>query len=140
MRRRSVRFYIASRFERYQDARKVRRLIRNEGHEVQAQWLDRAGDKRLWQAEAVAAQQDVDDLMGADMVLLLTSVPRQGYTTGGSHTEFGMAMAAGIPVAVLGRRENVFHHLPQVRQFESPGELVNYLRELNNGTAGDADR
>ena len=102
-----------------------------------ARWLDRAGDKKLWLKDAAAAAEDREDLLGADMLLLLTSVPRQGYTTGGSHTEFGMALAAGIPVAVLGRRENVFHHLPEVRQFETPGSLVSWLREVNSGQRGD---
>lgn len=129
-----MKFYIATRFERYMDGRKVRRLIQNEGHEVVAHWLDRAGDKKLWQPNEEAAQEDWDDVMAADMLLLLTSTPHYGYTSGGSHTEFGLAMAAGKRVAVLGRRENVFHYLPGVEQFEAPGALVRWLRSLEGGT------
>lgn len=49
---------------------------------------------------------------------------------GGRHVEFGMARAWGKICIVVGPRENVFHHLPGVHQFETWAEALEYLGGL----------
>lgn len=51
---------------------------------------------------------------------------------GGRHVEFGLAVALGKRLIVIGHRENLFHHLPAVEFFESPQEMMRSL-----GCAGD---
>jgi hypothetical protein len=45
-----------------------------------------------------------------DVLLLLKPVASHRTTTGGHHVETGVALAMGMPVVLLGERENVFHH------------------------------
>jgi hypothetical protein len=42
--------------------------------------------------------------------VLLKPAASHRKTTGGHHVETGIALAMGMPVALLGERENVFHH------------------------------
>ena len=49
--------------------------------------------------------------MAADGVIVFTGMPNSVLATGGSHVEFGLALAQGKRVIVVGPRENVFHYL-----------------------------
>ena len=49
--------------------------------------------------------------MAADAVIVFTEMPNSVLATGGSHVEFGLALAQGKRVIVVGPRENVFHYL-----------------------------
>jgi len=49
--------------------------------------------------------------MAADAVIVFTEIPNAVLATGGSHVEFGLALAQGKRVIVVGPRENVFHYL-----------------------------
>ena len=55
---------------------------------------------------------------------------------GGRHVEFGLAIAWGKPVYLVGERENVFHWLPQVRVFPALDEVVNYLKTIRGDRYG----
>ena len=43
---------------------------------------------------------------------------------GGRHVEFGLALAAGKRLCIVGPRENIFHFLPRVEVFRSTDDLV----------------
>jgi hypothetical protein len=49
--------------------------------------------------------------MRADAVIIFTEIPNTVLATGGRHVEFGLALAHGKRVFVVGPRENVFHYL-----------------------------
>jgi hypothetical protein len=49
--------------------------------------------------------------MAADAVIIFTEIPNATPATGGRHVEFGLALAQGKRVIVVGPRENVFHYL-----------------------------
>src|SRR5260370_22529594 len=57
------------------------------------------------------ARQDCEDLMAADAVIIFTEIPNTILATGGRHVEFGLALAQGKRVIIVGPRENVFHYL-----------------------------
>src|SRR5260370_9542714 len=57
------------------------------------------------------ARQDCEDLMAADAVIIFTEIPNTILATGGRHVEFGLALAQGKRVTIVGPRENVFHYL-----------------------------
>jgi hypothetical protein len=49
--------------------------------------------------------------MAADAVIIFTEIPNTILATGGRHVEFGLALAQGKRVIIVGPRENVFHYL-----------------------------
>lgn len=57
--------------------------------------------------------------MSADCVISFTEAPRSSANRGGRHVEFGIALANGARVIVVGHRENIFHWLPQIEFFET---------------------
>ena len=53
-------------------------------------------------------------------MIVSRGLPRAPLSTrGGRHAEFGIALALGKRVIVIGPRENVFHALPAVERYES---------------------
>ena len=56
---------------------------------------------------------DQEDVLAADALVCFTEPPGDGGS-GGRHVELGMALALGRRVIVVGRREHIFHHLPEV--------------------------
>lgn len=99
--------------------REVREKLHRIGHTVTSRWIN--GEHELLEGRDCAemarfAQEDIEDLRKADMVLYF--VPDSSHRQrGGRHVEFGIALALDIPIKVIGPKENVFHWLPQVRHF-----------------------
>ena len=60
------------------------------------------------------ALDDAADLQDAEVVISFTETPRSTYGTAvvGRHVEFGMALAWGKRLIVIGPRENVFQTMP----------------------------
>jgi hypothetical protein len=90
------------------------------------------------------AQEDVSDVMAADIVISFTEPPRSTASRGGRHVEFGLALGLwlsqpGGPAGrlwVVGYRENVFHWLPWIQFFPT---WEHALGALNNVVAGRFD-
>jgi len=118
------------------------------GHMVPARWL--LGEHQVHGLEAARAveadgpipadqavlfaQDDVEDLLDADVVVAFTSEPRSGATRGGRHVEFGIALALRFlgreapRLYIVGPLENVFHALPQVDgRFDDWGGFLAHL-------------
>lgn len=108
-----MRIYIAASYARREEMLAKSKTLIASGHEITSRWL--LGDQHL--GPAVDAQHDIIDLMAAECVLSFTQRPVDGYTSGGRHVEFGIAIAAARRCIVIGPRENVFHHLPQVEHY-----------------------
>lgn len=128
-----MRIYLAARYSRNPEMRHYRDQLHGLGHRVTSSWIDLHGGEleesftpdRL-SAEPVFcsrfAQTDVLDLMAADCVISFTG--NGGGGKGGRHVEFGLAVAAGKRILVVGPRENVFHCLPQVECFKTWDEAL----------------
>jgi hypothetical protein len=69
------------------------------------------------------AMEDYADLLKADCTISLMETPRNN-SRGGRHVEFGIAVALGHRLMVVGPRETVFHHLPEVEHFDTWEECV----------------
>lgn len=130
--------YLAARYSRREELCGYRDQLSTLGLLVQARWLDGGhqisesgapigeagealveGDTGGSSAEAAAlrakfAADDWEDVTSADIVISFTEPPRSKATRGGRHVEFGVALARGVRVIVVGYRENIFHWLPQV--------------------------
>lgn len=51
--------------------------------------------------------------------MFFSEPPDSHSKRGGRHVEFGMALAWGLRLIVIGQRENVFHCLPQVERYDT---------------------
>lgn len=120
-----MRIYLASRYSRFRELQGYRAELESAGHTITSRWIngdhqiDDAGlSTQAKESERIRfAQEDRDDLLGADWVVSFTEAPRSSNSRGGRHVEHGIALALGKRVVVVGHRENVFHCLPEVEFF-----------------------
>jgi hypothetical protein len=145
-----MKIYLAARYSRHPEMRIVRAHLEGMGYEVTSRWINgghewinggheltKEGSTEGHEAERIRyAEEDVADLRAADIVISFTEEPRKTTTRGGRHVEFGMALALGKSVYVVGWRENVFHTLPTVRFFKTTRECLLALKK--NPPGGDA--
>ncbi len=124
-----MKIYIAAASYRQREARNIYRKLQRRGFEVTSSWVfsRNLGRINLFNQEATRDLEQIDE---ADLVLALTENPKARhprYTTGGRHVEVGYALAKGKDLVVVGPRENVFHYLPDVVQFNTLQEAVEHL-------------
>jgi hypothetical protein len=120
-----MKIYIAGRYSRRDEFRQVRDKLVKRGHTVTSRWLDETQslDSQMgeetsdwyWKTQRV----DLMDIDSAYSVLFFAEDPLVGTPRGGRHVEFGYALGMGIPIHVIGPRENVFHYNDHVRHFNS---------------------
>lgn len=129
-----MRWYLAARFGRRDELKQHRELLRSNGHEVNARWLDLETDMTAptstEEKRINDAIMDAEDVSKCDGVLSFTEDPDNpnivGRGRGGRHVEFGMALALNKRVVVIGPKENIFHWLPNVEVYE---DLETFLDE-----------
>ncbi len=113
--------YLAARYSRAEEMRQVRQDLAALGLFVTSRWIDGQheltpeGSAEAHEADRTRfAQEDRRDLYAAHWVISFSEEPRMTKTRGGRHVELGLALALGKRAIVVGHRENVFHHLPEV--------------------------
>jgi predicted HAD superfamily Cof-like phosphohydrolase len=125
-----MKIYLAAMYGRRLELCGYREQLRANGLDVQARWLDGhhlAGAEANWLSDGDAsteiknaelrphyAREDFEDCCAADLVVSFTEDPRTPHLRGGRHVEFGIALARGARVIVVGHRENIFHWIPGV--------------------------
>lgn len=119
-----MRIYLAARYERRFEMLGVAATLARAGHEVTSRWIEggRGDDPAI-----VPAVEDLIQLSHADCLVSFTEDPQRNVAwaaRGGRHVEFGVALATGKRLCVVGPRENIFHHLLSVEAYGSVGELV----------------
>lgn len=140
-------FYLAARYSRRLELAEYADQLRSLGHQVTSRWLlgqhqadtlevDADGEPhRVPQIAQRFAEEDVEDLVFADVVVAFSEPPRSEASRGGRHVEFGMALGWVLTdcrsvdgghrrVVVIGQRENVFHCLSQVAVFPDWSSFV----------------
>lgn len=68
--------------------------------------------------------EDFLDIEQSDMVAVITTTPS---TSGGLHTELGIALALGKRVMLVGPMLNVFHYMNRIEQFPDVDTFVDRL-------------
>lgn len=141
-----MKFYLASRYSRREELCRYRAELQELGHTVTSRWLNGKhqindvgtpiGDHGEALAEdgttdcaaqlrAHFVKEDCADVAAAECVVSFTEPPRSAAgNRGGRHVEFGMAVALGKRLIVVGYRENLFHYLPQVEFFPTWSDAV----------------
>ena len=121
-----TRIYLAARYGRREELNVYAEELRFEGYIVDAIWLTGDHEAELLTSDdaQLFAIEDLRDIEASDIMINFTEPERTGPTRGGRHVEFGMAHALGLGLIVVGPRENVFHALPSVHQFDKWGPEV----------------
>lgn len=126
--------YIAARYSRKEEMKKVRDVLQKAEFAVTSSWLDEPHGANTQLNELSDslneeyAQVDIDDINRADRILFFSEsvlTPR-----GGRHVEFGYALAQGKSIDVVGPKENIFHYLPGVYNYPT---FIDYLYNLKIG-------
>lgn len=137
-----MKIYLASRYSRRLEMCDYRLWLQAKGYIVTGRWLngghqisttgtpigengealvegdDGSTDVRAAELRERFAQDDVEDVMAADLVISFTESPRGAPSNrGGRHVEFGIALAMDKWLWIVGHRENIFHWLPTVQFF-----------------------
>ena len=124
--------YFAARYVRLSELNRYRAELEALGFDVTSRWLTVAAREPgaaysddEWRSLALIDQEDV---LAADTVVCFSEEQGAGGN-GGRHVELGMALALGKQVIVIGRREHIFHRLPEVTVVESWPEALRLLAQ-----------
>ncbi|HLF76737.1 MAG TPA: hypothetical protein VJB57_04535 [Dehalococcoidia bacterium] len=124
--------YFAARFARLAQLNRYRADLEALGFEVTSRWLTVAARE-----PGVAYSEDdlrrlavidQEDVLAADTLVCFAEDQGEGGN-GGRHVEVGMALALGKQVIVIGRREHIFHRLPEVTVVENWPEALRLLAQ-----------
>jgi hypothetical protein len=129
--------YLAARYSRREELRGYKAELEARGFEISARWLlgphqitdaglalgseleaacEDEGDQRdhIIALREKFALDDFEDVHAAELLIAFTQPPRTDKGRGGRHIEFGIALGKGMPIIVVGPRENIFCCLPWV--------------------------
>lgn len=138
-----MKIYIAARFSRRPECNALAHQLKALGHTITSRWVKPDSDHVVptgLSAQAADAErerfarEDVEDVFAADAMVSFMEAPRSN-SRGGRHVEFGMGYAKGCLMFIIGPRETVFHHLRNVRHFET---VEDFLAHLASRTAHPA--
>jgi hypothetical protein len=129
MSKQPITVYFAAGYNRAWEMREFRQMLQPFGWAVTSRWIDNKPDDKsigskdlsepaydaapevlresqeIYRAAREANLENIEDLTRASTLILFTRTPS---TTGGRHTELGMAIALRKRIIVIGPRENVF--------------------------------
>lgn len=127
-----MKIYLAARFSRRHLAHALGVQLQQAGHEIVSRWTLPGEDHVIpkGSSEQAAdrererfAKEDIEDVNACDWMISLMENPRNDGR-GGRHVEFGYGLAMGKKMTIIGPKETVFHHLPEVEQFNDTGEFL----------------
>lgn len=113
-----MRIYIAGQYARKLELREYAKQAEAAGIKVGADWLMESEDPNSSlneSTEAVLAkyaQKDYWDIGACDAMVFFAEDQNNQPPRGGHHVEFGIALAMGKPILVVGDPENIFHYTP----------------------------
>lgn len=130
--------YLASRFSRQHELRGYAADLRRDGITCSSRWLTGAhawtgiDDQHVpHAAQARFAQDDLDDIAQAHVLVFFGEPPGEGGVRGGACVELGAALLSGKHVVVIAHRQNVFCCLPEVVFCPDWETASVYLQGLN---------
>lgn len=124
-----MRVYLAAGFSRKNEIAEKSQELENLGIKVTSTWpwenaapnstLDEVGDDYL----IFNGRKDLNEILAADALILFTQSPLKPFCRGGRMHEAGFAMGLGKTLLICGPKENIFHYLPEVNQFDTWEQL-----------------
>lgn len=120
-----MRIYVAARWGRRAEALRLAEILIEAGHEITSTWL-RPGVAE-GRSKRDNALMDLAELGAAECLVLLAEPVGASNVGGNRYFECGAAVAMALRVIVVGDRELVFFHLPQVEVVASILDLMHML-------------
>lgn len=133
-----MKFYIAGRFVNKDEVAAFARHVRGSGHDVISTWTDERHSPTVEMSEvsdeelADTACRDLQEIIDCDRMIFFAESDTFATARNGRHVEFGIALALGKRIDVIGPRENIFHHCFNV--FHYPSKVM-YLTMLGSALA-----
>jgi hypothetical protein len=127
-----MRIYLAARYDRRQEMEAIAARLEAAGHTLTSGWI------YGWHEsvpELVCAAADWTGVGKAECVVSFTEEPDERVpwaARGGRHVEFGLGLAMGKRLCIVGPRENVFHHLERVEVYPT---VTDFIRAFGRGQA-----
>ena len=120
-----MKIYLAGRYSRRRELQQYGEQLEAAGHTIVSSWIDGHHETRPnvdatgSPAEQQAwALEDCWDVLCCEALILFAN-EMGAASRGGRFVEFGIALARSKRLMIVGRRENVFCHLPLVEQFDT---------------------
>lgn len=112
--------YLAGRYSRRAELAEYAKDLEKLGAEITSTWLkglhekeEIEGPDELGLNRASWAKEDLYDIARSDALILFTN-DTSAAGRGGAHAEFGIALASGKNISIVGPRTHVFCYLPDV--------------------------
>lgn len=130
--------YLAASYRRREEMVEKAAELKSIGIDVTARWITGSHSDADEDKKRHAANEDLEDIRRADIFVLFTEEPSVGFLSGGRHVETGYAYAISKRIILIGPRENVFHSLVDVLQFDTWEEFVAFISGymLSYGSGG----
>jgi len=125
MKRDSTTVYLSGRFGWREELNRYREELAQLGVEVTSRWLTDPTPDLTDEAWRLLASKDREDIERAEAFVLFADSSRD--SGGGRHVEFGIALALGKRVIVVGEIENLFQCLAEVEVVTSWDEALALL-------------
>jgi len=108
--------------------------FRDAGHTVDCRWLDLHTELAQGNADALnedehqtflrqQAMNDIEDLLNSEVLVLINTQKSEGKSV-----ETGIAIAALMPILIVGRRTNIFHTL-SIPIFATSEEAIDWIAQ-----------
>jgi nucleoside 2-deoxyribosyltransferase len=129
-----VKIYVAAQYSWRDQVKAYAKQLEDAGFEITSTWLqERKGSgteltelsNRFLREHAA---NDLRDIEAADMVVFFSVGPTELTKRGGRHVEFGLAYAMGKKIVVCGPKENIFHYLDEIVQFNTFDDMLRVLK------------
>ena len=120
-----MKLYLAAGFSRKHEIAGKSLELENLGINVTSTWPweDAAPDSKLTEVSddylRLNARKDLYEIINSDGLILFTQSPLKPFCRGGRMHEAGFAMGLGKTIMVCGPKENIFHWLPEIAQFDT---------------------
>lgn len=133
-----MRIYLASRYSRKEELRTYRSLAESCGATVTSSWLKESYSPNIHMSEVPEATSreiaDIDlwDIRAADTFVFFSEDQDKQPPRGGRHFEMGYALAHDKRMFVIGKPENIFHFLPEIKFYDTFPEFLH--AEVKHGS------
>ena len=132
-----MKIYLAARYSKLPTINQWAEDLEALGHTIVSRWSVKDSHLMPGELSEQAADnerqrfcmEDIEDLQSCDCLISLQEEPR-GNGRGGRHVEYGFALALNKRIIIVGPRETVFHHHPNVEHFDSWDEVLVKLTRI----------
>ncbi len=131
--------YIAAPFTARERARELKDMVEAAGHVSTASWIpSHLSDYDNLSATQLLteAKHDALGVRRSDIIVLINN--EGPSTSGGMHVEFGLALAYGKGVIIVGEKTNLFHYFDKIVFAPSINEVVDRIGRVIETAKGEA--